>query len=520
VGANEISDLYSSLIRQGYRRSNRVEVSNLTGTLDATATLPLSESLVSTTSLGSQYTREEYHDNRAFGRGVAPGTKSLNGVASLFSVGESNVENATLGTYGQQQLAWNDRLFVTAALRGDENSAFGTDAGFAWYPSLSASWVVSDEPFFPELGFLDNLRFRAAYGKSGLRPSFRDALTYYEPSAVRLSGTEAAAVTLGGTGNPDLRPEVATEVELGFDLGLLGERLGLEFTYYDKRSQDALVRRRLAPSLGLTTTTWDNVGEVSNRGLEAAVNARLLDLSRVQWEMSVTASRNDNELIELGEGIEPILMGSNRVQQRHTEGYPLGGYWLRPVTYADANGDGLLQTDEVTIGDEPEYMGQPIPTREASLSTSFTLFNLVRLSGMLDYKGGHRQMNFTRFDRCAWEVVCPASYILEESNLRDQAGVISFWEEDVTSLYLEKADFVKLRELAVSVSAPDRLTSRFGLGGLRLTVSGRNLKTWTDYSGFDPEVNSFGVFDQGFQTYDYYTQPPLRYYTARIDVNF
>ena len=521
VGPNRIRPVVSGLIPIGYRESNRVEVTNLTGTADATATFDLRENLVSTTSVGTQYHGEEYHDTRAFGRGLAPGTESLGGTSQLFTVDENSTENVTIGVYGQQQLAINDRLFLTGALRADNNSAFGNEFGWVAYPSVSASWVLSDEPFFPSISALSNLRLRAAWGQSGLRPSFRDAITYYTPEAVRISGTDVSAVTVAGTGNADLRPEIATELELGFDLGLLNDRVGLELTYYNKESEDALVQRRLAPSLGLTTTRFENIGSVQNKGFEALLNARLLEQRNFQWDVTLSGSTTKNELVELGEGIDPIIMGGSRVQQRHQEGYPLGGYWGREVTFADANGDGLLQVSEVSLADSTTYMGTPFPTQEASLNTNVTLFNTVRVSGLLDYKGGHKQMNFTRFDRCSWEAICPAQFDRARTNLTDQAGLIAYYyltNQENTTVYLEDSDFVKLREVSVSLMAPSRWTDRFNMSGLRLTVSGRNLYTWTEYSGFDPEVNGFGLTN--FQTYDYYTTPPSRYLTARVDVNF
>jgi TonB-linked SusC/RagA family outer membrane protein len=526
VGPNEVRPVVSSLIPLGYRDSNRVEVSNFTNTVDATGTFSLTDNLVSTTSLGAQHHREEYHDTQAEGYGLAAGTTSLNGVTQLFQLDENTVENATVGVYGQQQLAFNDRLFLTAALRGDDNSAFGTSTDYVFYPSLSTSWVLSDEPFFPAVPALSNLRVRASYGKAGLRPTFRDAITYYSPVAVRLAGAEVAGFSLGGTGNPGLKPEVSTELEVGADIGLLGDRLGLELTYYDKTSDDALVQRRLAPSLGLTTSRYENIGSVNNRGIEALVNARVLDRSNFQWDFTLSASRNENKLVSLRDDIEPIILGSTRLQQRHTPGYPLGGFWSVPVSYADANGDGMLQIAEVEVGDSAVYVGSPFPKTEASFTTNFTLFDFVKLSGMIDYKGGHKQMNFTRFDRCSWEIICEAQYDPNRTNLRDQAGVIAFYvlsAQENTDVYYEDSDFVKLRELALTFMAPDNLTRRFGMSGLRLTLSGRNLKTWTDYSGFDPEVNSFGASTGAniqFQTYDYYTLPPLRYFTARVDVNF
>lgn len=513
---------------EGQRASNRSDVLNLTGTLSGTATFSLTSDLLSTTSLGTQYSREDYHDTDASGVGLAPGTRSLGGTSRLFTVDENTLENATLGAFVQQQIAWRDRLYLTAALRGDDNSAFGTAAEWVTYPSLSAAWAVSEEPFFPGIPGVTSFRLRSAYGKSGLRPSFRDAITFYSPVAVRVGNSDVPGVTLGtldhitGTGNVDLRPEISTELELGFDLGLLNDRVGLQFTYYTKESEDALVRTRVAPSFGLTRDRFENIGRVSNNGVEALLNAKLLDTRPLAWDMTLNASTTRNRLEELGEGVSPINLGSGRTRQRHVEGYPLGGYWMRPITYSDANGDGFLAVDEVQIGDTAEYRGTPFPKREASLNTSFTLFEVVRIGGLLDYKGGHQLLNFTRFDRCSWEALCEAAFVAERSNFVDQAGYIAFnylTAGENTDVYIEDADFVKLRELSVSVGAPQRWAQRFGAEGARFTVAGRNLKTWTKYSGLDPEINGFGGI-ANFQTYEYYTQPPVRYVTARLDFTF
>lgn len=511
-----ITDRLGPNVLAGIRESNRVETSNYSNTLDVTGKFSPRENIVSTTSTGLQLHREEYHDTRGRGVGIVPGTRSLGGTTRLFAVGENTIENATFGTYIQQQFAINDRLFLTGSVRGDQNSAFGTDIGFVTYPAVSASWVVSEESFFPKADFLSTLRLRTAYGQSGLRPSFRDAFTFFEPVPAKAAGSEVPAITLGGAGNRALRPEIATELEVGFDAAFFADRIGVEVTHYNKRSEDALIRRRLAPSVGATTTRFENIGSVRNTGWEAGLNARLLATRPLQWEATVTGSTNSNKLLELGEGVEPILLGFS---QRHVAGYALGGFWQRPVTYADENRDGFLQLSEITQGDTAVYMGTPFPTREASFTSNLTLFDVVRISGLVDYKGGHKVLNYTRMDRCAWEMVCEETYNKDVATLDDQAGWIAWnvFGRNVAP-FIEDGDFVKLREMSVALMAPDRLTRRFGTSGLRLTLSGRNLKTWTDYRGVDPEVNTFG--QRNFDTADYHNQPPVRYYTARIDVNF
>jgi TonB-dependent starch-binding outer membrane protein SusC len=509
-------------VRDGIRRSHRVETRNLTNTLDATARFVLRDGLHNTTSGGVQYNTEDYHDTRGFGVGVVPGTRSLSGTTKLYSVQENTIQNRLFGAYLGQQFALYDRLFLSGSLRGDQNSAFGTDIGFVVYPSVSASWVVSEESFFPELGFLSSLRLRSAFGQSGLKPSYRDAFTFFEPVAVRVQNVETPGITLGGAGNPELRPEVVRELEFGFDAALLQERLGLEVTLYNRHSKDALIRRRLPPSVGATATRFENVGSVSNRGVEALLNARVLDTRTVTWEATLSASRNSNNLDKLGEGIEPILFGLGSTQ-RHVEGFPLGGYWQRPLTYTDANGDGLLQRNEVTIGDTLEYMGTPFPRYEASFSSGLTLFSAVRINALLDYKGGHKLLNYTEMDRCAWEMVCEKTYNREVATINDQLGWMG-WNLNLggfgrnVSAFVEDASFVKLREVSASFTIPQRYVQRLSLDGARLTIAGRNLKTWTKYSGYDPEVNTAGQAD--FTTADYHNQPPVRFFTTRIDINF
>jgi TonB-linked SusC/RagA family outer membrane protein len=497
----------------GRRISNRIEIQNYTATLGATATTPLSPAVTSTSSAGFQYHQEISRGTFATGWELLAGTGSLAGTNARFTVGESNQDIRTVGAYLQQQFGFWDRLFLTAAVRGDDNSAFGADLGFVWYPSLSASWVVSEEPWFPELGVLNSLRLRSAVGRSGLRPGFRQALTFFSPVAATVEARDAPAFTVGGVGDPSLSPEISTEVEAGFDIGLFDDRLGIEFTYYDKTSRDALVARRLAPSLGMATTRFENIGVVTNRGIEALLNARLLELPNARWNATFTLGTNRNRLARM-EG-DPIIFGLASGQQ-HREGWPLGGYWQYPITWEDPDGDGLLRLEDVTPGDTMEFAGQPFPTRTASLNTDVTLFNLVRLGALFEHQGGHTLWAGNEEWQCVF-LVCRALNDPSTPLDRQARGIGTFayftwWG------YLEDASFTKLRELSLTILAPERLARRWGLDGLSLTLSGRNLKTWTGFTGLDPEANFAG--QNNFTTAEFQSQPPVRHWTARVNVNF
>jgi TonB-linked SusC/RagA family outer membrane protein len=513
----------------GDRTSSRLEIDNYTVTANGTANYSIRENITGQTSVGSQFDKSVGRSTFGFGRGLIEGCTSLNCVATGFSVSEGNSDVRTIGAYVQQQFALNDRFFLTGAVRGDDNSAFVTDFGFILYPSLSASWVVAEEPWFPQVDFLSTLRLRASWGQAGLRPGFRAAETFLSPTSTTLAGNSVPGFTIGGIGNADLKPERSREYELGFDLGLFDERVGLEMTFYDKKSTDALVSRPLAPSLGVNGLgQFVNLGEVSNRGLEAQLNLRVVRAANVEWDVNLTGTTTRNRLLKLGidpttgEPIEPIIFGLGSNTQRHQEGYPLGGYWQTPYTFDDANDNGIIEFTEITYGEEDEYLGTWSPTREASFQTNLTLFRYIKVSGLLDYRGGFKNYNATEDFRCG-SFICEGNFPGYEGgptpSLERQAAAVAVAYDGTVAGYIEDADFVKLREVAVTLGLPESIARRVRAQGLSLTLAGRNLKTWTEYSGIDPEVNYSGS-GSNFNSAEFLSQPPVRYWTARIDVNF
>jgi TonB-dependent starch-binding outer membrane protein SusC len=507
--------IFSGDLPQGFRASNRAQFGTYTANVSATGNFVLTPVLTSTTTAGVQYNRETFQRTDASGWQLLEGTRNLQGANARFQVSEFWTDNILIGGLVSQQFGINDRVFVTGSLRGDDNSAFGQDFGFVFYPSASVSWVIGEESWFPQTDVLTSLRLRAAAGQSGLRPGFRDALTFFSPVAVTVEGRDAPGFTVGGTGNPVLRPERSTEYEVGFEAGLWRERLGVEFTVFDKRTRDALVARRLAPSLGQAQEQFVNVGEVSNRGIEALVNAQILDLPEIRWDVTLTGSSSRNRLRTLGEGVDPIIFGLGGNSQRHQPGFPLGGYWAEPMSFEDRDGNGLISADEITIAAEQEFRGTPFPTRQISVNTATTLFNFLRVSALFDHQGGHKLYNATEEFRCGLTATCRG---INDPNapLHEQARAVASFEFENIDGFIEDASFVKLRELAVTLMAPAQLAERWGLRDLSLTLSGRNLRTWTSYTGMDPEVNFAG--QANFGTADFLTQPPVRFFTARVNV--
>lgn len=502
---------------EGQRTSNPYQVFDYTANMSLVATWSPFESLKSTTTAGYQFTKEMVKGTRAFGAKLLGGTGSLQGASARFAVGEANPDNKTLGILGIEQLAWRDRLFLNASLRRDRNSAFGQNFRGITYPSVSASWVVSEEPFFPRLAALNQLRLRAAVGRAGRQPSYRDASTYFNTQTVTVNGTDVPGIIVGGTGNANLRPERSTETELGFDAGLLDNKLGLEVTYYNKKTDDLLVAVPLSPSLGLTTTQYKNLGTLRNAGWEYSVNGKVLDTRPVKLDFTVSGSTNSNKLLTLGklpngDPVPPIVVNT---QQQHRIGYPVGGYWLRSISYKDVNGDGIIARSEVTLSDTTVYMGNPFPKREISFAPAVTLFERLRIAALFDHKGGFKLFNNTARFRCSFGN-CRAAYD-KTAPLAEQAAAVAI-PMGSDAGYIENGSYTKLRELSFTVTASDRVAHLFRVGGLDLTIAGQNLKTWTKYKGFDPEINSTpGLL---FSTSDFLTLPPTRNWTARINVTF
>ena len=511
----------------GNATSNPYSLYTYTSNLNATASYNLTPTISAQTAVGGQYVGEIVRGTQAFGEGLAGGTGSIGGTTSGFAVAAQNSDVITLGGYLQQQLAWRDKVFLSGAIRGDDNSAFGQDLSFIYYPSASLSWVIGEESFFPQQDWVSSLRLRAAYGQSGQRPGFRNAITFYTAVAVKRSGSELGAVQIGApVGNSSLKPEKSAEYELGFDAGLFNDRVNVEATMYDKTTEDALILRNLPPSSG-AASRYENLGKVTNKGIEGMINARIFDSRNLQFDLTLTGSKNRNKLVRLGQDVDTIFfgLGANNGDfiQRHAEGHPLGGYWQREiVSYTDANSDGIIGADEVTLADEATFLGQPLPQTEFSITPSLTFLKYFRAHGVMNYRGGFKIYNSTAQFRCAVFLNCqgandPSVGLAEQARIMASARA-NFGLDASDAGFVEDGTFWKLREVAVTAMAPSSWARRLGVSDLSLTISGRNLATWTDYTGFDPEINFNGT--SNFSTAEFLTQPQVRYFTARLSIGW
>jgi TonB-linked SusC/RagA family outer membrane protein len=531
-----LAESYILGFRQATRSSNYLWTANGSGT----GTFSLTPSIVSNTTVGGSYQRGLFQLNECYGEGIPAGTQSCAATTSKFAVDEEQTDQITVGVFGRQELAIADRLFLAVSVRGDNNSGLTQDEaqGLTYYPSFNASWVISREPFFPTLNVLSQLRLRAGWGQAGQRPGFGDAETFFAPLAIPVGGVEQPALILTRTGNTRLKVERTTEIEGGFDVGFLDDRITADFTAFRRIARDALISRPLPPSYGVTATVFQNLGRIRNWGTEMGLNANVLDIRRVRVDARLTATTLHSRIEALGENIAPIVF--NRGRQQHREGFPTGAYFALPIKYNDADGNGLLTRAEVSVDSSKRlvvpdlinggldtlntsYVGPLLPTNTQNFNLDVTLFGSFTVSTLFERRAGHKQLNETEYFRCrqqagsAFHSQCGA-LSNPNASLEEQAAFIGAQFLSATPFgYIEDATFVKWRELSLRFGVPESIGARFpALSGASISLSGRNLKTWTDYSGLDPEINETGggaTFIQG----EFNTQPPVRVYSIRFD---
>jgi TonB-linked SusC/RagA family outer membrane protein len=491
--------------RLGYKEVTIGNTGYQTMDYAATASVDVTPALRSTTSLGGQYYRNTVSRVLSSGSDFpSEGLSSISSTTGTRVTEEDFVEDVTLGAYAQEQIAWRDRVFLTAALRADDNSAFGENFDRVYYPKAGLSWVASEEPFF-RARWVNTLRLRAAYGEAGKQPSTFDALRAYRPAT---GPSDVPALTPQSVGNPDLGPERGKEIELGIDAGLLGDRLALELTYYDKRTVEAILPREVAPSGGFPGVQLFNAGQIRNTGVELLARAVPLRTERWAWELSLTLANNDNRVVSLGDpGLQFLAAGE---YLGHHVGYPVGSWFEKRVVSADMDETGAVSkvmcddgrggpmpcagVDDSygTADDAPAvYLGRTIPKLEGAVASTVTLLgSRLRVHALVDFKSGHRKLDFGTFSDCTSAGRCRENFFPTEFDPRRIAAVTA--GGNLLDFAIVDASLAKLRELSATYALPDQWAAALGASRASVSLAGRELHTWTRYSGLEPEAMFLG----------------------------
>jgi TonB-linked SusC/RagA family outer membrane protein len=485
--------------------------------------------LILTTTLGTDYTNHELDEAFASGDQLPPGAQTVGQAAVKDADNTLQTVDKTLGLYVQEEAAFRDHLFVTVAARTDQNSAFGTNFQRIIYPKASVSWVASEEGFFPRMDWLDQLRLRSAYGASGVSPGGTVALRTFQAQTANVpivsgdvGGEDTPGLLADAIGNPNLKPERSAEFEGGFDADLFRSRAHFGFTYYNKKTHDALISQVIASSSGAPAlSVLKNLASVQNSGIELELNTTILNRSALGWDVTVAASHNSNKILSLGKdpsGNPNRTIGTGTT--RDSVGLPVNAAFGRPYTFADNNKDGIITPDEVTVSPKYVYAGYTAPRDIFSITNGIDLLNhRLRITALVDYKGGfvlnNSTSSFYAQNFSSWY-----SNSLKSTPLWDQARAVanSAAKNPTPSShgYQENGQFWKLREVSAVLAIPQRLTSSIRARDGQLVLSGRNLHTWTSYTGPDPEEN----YGTGDVQNDFSTLAPPQYFIVRLNLHY
>ena len=521
---------YQGLSNTGDINENREGEERYTFDYLSNMRLSTNQDLTHNVSVGFQTLDRRDELVRASGQGLTVNSNNTVSAAASKSAAQDFTQQRQVGFLGQYQAAWKDRLFGTLGARIDANSSFGDRREWFFLPKAGVSYVISEEPFWRErFGFVNTLRLRGAWGQTGRSPTPGSALQTLAPAPYILAGIEQPGATPNSPGNDSLKAERGIEIETGFDASVLEDRVGLEVTYYRKTSKDLLLQKPLPPSLGFPANQapFVNIGELRNSGFEVAVNAQPIQGRDLNWDVRLGIATLNTKITDMG--TVPAFGTLNRFEKGHEPGMFVG-LRIRSIDTV---------TNIVTVSDDFERIGPVLPTLESSFSTGVTIRQNFHVSGLIDGKFGNYLYNLTDFFRETQLVRSnrrlDPTVLSKYERLRrygnQAAGQPAFVREgkkpgfattatvnEVRDAYVQKADFIKLRELSASYTIPDQWAKYLRTERATLTLAGRNLHTWTDYEGFDPELLSVATTNFGRQ--DFLTLPPQRRVGLSINLTF
>ena len=446
----------------------------------------ITDPFTATTSFGLRQQRRQRDGIYNFGENVPAGVTNVNfGVQQ--SVSEDQFLVKDFAYYAQEELlAFGERLLLTGAVNMERSSVNGNDTKYYAYPKAAASYRITTLP-----SFANDLKFRLAWGRAGNQPGFGVKYTVLPYSTY--SGQAGARVSLT-VGAQDIKPETTTELEGGFDATMFNGRLATDFTLFRKVVDDLILQANVAPTTGFSSK-FANAGQLTNKGIEVGLSATPIQTANISWLSRTTFAKVSGTITRLD--VAPFNPGAF-FSTRY--GAPYLEQGMSVTTVQAVNGCKVEQAS-CTADNRILQTFESAPDFTMGFSNEFNV-GPVRLYGLLDWRKGGLAANLTDnyFDASG---TGPDTAVMNKRNADFAAG---------KAVYLQPAGFVKIREISLGYTLPQALTRNLFLSrakDLRLEVSGRNLKTWTKYGGYDPEVSNFGNQNVGrFQ--DVTPYPPSR----------
>ena len=498
----------------------------------------ISDRLQSSTVIGAQSFKDITNQQQvSVNNFPSSALSTLRGGSSVSNVDEFEESVINAGIFVQEQLALEDRLFLTLGLRMDGNSAFGEDFGFEQYPKAGISWVVSDEPFW-SFNAINQLRLRAAYGTSGLQPGAFDAMRTWQPA----SGIENNQAVLPlNLGNKDLKPERSTETEFGLEFTALNDRLGVEAVYYSQKTTDALLPVSLSPSLGFLQSQLTNIGGMESKGLELSGNWTVFQKDEISVKLEGSYSNIDQKVTDMG-GVPAFRIEGRRRWSQIAEGYQPGAI-IAPVHDPANPWSTSVPIDQVTHrsqifpnfkkdanGDDAlEYIGNSSPTFTYTFGGTVKLSNALSVRALFRGEGDFlisRESELIRQNLGYNKTAADLAYALDPANnvsLEERKKQIAAYgnrHPNVFSDWMEAGDYLKFQELSVNYQVPKRITDRLGVKASTVSFNARNLHIFTNFGGYIDPGGGRGSRSEFLQNIDYMSGPSPITYGITINTTF
>ncbi len=436
-----------------------------------------------------------------------------------------------LSYFARANYKFAGKYLVGLSARTDGSTRFGLENRYGFFPAASAGWIVSEEGFLESVKPISFLKLRASYGRTGNAEIGNfPQLGLYTGDANY--GTEPGQRP-SQLGNPDLSWETTDQFDVGLDFGLFKDRLTGEIDFYNKQTSGLLLNVNVPGTSGFATQVR-NVGKLTNSGVEVVLNTDVVR-GAFRWKTSLNFAANTNKITDL-QG--QIIEGGLDAMSRAVEGQPLGAYFTAEYAGVDpANGNALWyknategnrETTSTYNQAQRVVVGSPLPDWIGGVTNTFSykgvdlsiFFNGVFGNDLNFYGAGRYSSANARFEDnqtvnqlAAWTPQNTNTNVPEARLYRNNGAQPS-------SRFIEDGSFVRLRNVTLSYNFPKSLTSKAKIQSLRLFVSGQNLLTWTNYSGWDPEVNADDVVTNVAIGYDFYTAPQPRTITGGINIGF
>lgn len=491
--------------QNGYASTGNNSFFAINHDLNATYSKNITNNINSVTQVGFSQQYEKNNYSLLQGRGLAPFVQTVNGASTILGGVDERSEISISGAYVQQNFKYRNQFFITGAMRVDGSSVFGKNQRNQTYYKASGSYVISGTDFWAKSSvskWWDLFKVRLAYGESGnltgigaySRFNTYSSSSYLGRTALNSSGTLA---------NENVKPERQQEVELGFDLSFLNNRLGLTVNIYNKKVKDLLINRFIAPTSGFGSLL-DNFGSLENKGYEIVLTGTPVAKRDLNWNITGIFNHNRNKAVRIGQALT-LLSTNAGAPVAIIEGQPVGVFY---GTFFARNADGtelknaggIPQTERGVQNSALSYttgrtaglpsgavlrkvIGDPNPDYTASLVNEVTYKKLslrVQIDAVqgvdvfnADFRTRQGVGNGTVAEQ-EHRGVLPRGYV---------SGIYAIEEWRV-----DNGSYTKLRELSLSYN----FGKIKGFSDLSISLSGRNLISWDNYKGYDPEVNAGG----------------------------